>query len=218
MTNGIRAIRVTLPRRNSSAAVEAPGRRGGGPSGGWLTNARSTGMIRESPVEACIGRVSTAPLNAPGKQLISAPAPDTEPFVSGIVKAAAPRRASGQSPMPARRASRKELNQRDDVSNRLHIRGGPLRRDAPPPAPFDGRRPPLLQHERLHQLSRGRPRHRRRDLPHLRLSPPPSLIVRRDGSPLGLPEPGNHRASSRERHPSDMLSHAAGSARLPWRG
>jgi hypothetical protein len=194
-----------LPSRNRSAAAaltasSAPRRdRRGGPLDapddrlglvrpvGQLTVRTAGGMIRWSPAAASIGRAQPLPRRSgPGNQ--TAPAPDTEPFERNR-QAAAPRRAPCREDGARETRSRKEQPTRNDVSHHFRIRRRSIGRDAAPPSSIDGGRPAVLQHEWLHQLSRGRSGESDRDLSHLRLHPPPSLIAvaaaARSASPTG---------------------------------
>jgi hypothetical protein len=62
-----------------------------------------------------------------------------------------------------------------ESANHDNLGCGPLRRDASSSTPRRQRRPTLLQHERLHQLSHRRHRNRHRQVRDLRLYPPAPL-------------------------------------------
>ena len=66
-------------------------------------------MIQRSPAVASTGRAQSSP-DAPGPGNHSAPAPDTEPLMSGTVKAAAPRRAQMAPSAGARETREPERN------------------------------------------------------------------------------------------------------------
>lgn len=114
-----------------------------------------------------------------------APAPDTEPSESGPSKHRLPRRDKRRERPRDAPAKRNEENPSHDDSHYHRIGGRSVRRDAPHAPPGPHRHPPVLQHERLHQLPRRRSRHGSRDLPDLRLHPPPPVV--RDGDPSRRP-------------------------------
>jgi hypothetical protein len=123
-----------------------------------------------------------------------------------------------ETPTPARRASRKEPNQDHDVSHHFRIRGGPIRRDASPPSSIDGGRAAVLQHQRLHQLSRYRSNLRDRHVPDLRVHAQAPLSPR--GEAACRPRlciPGTSFAADPPIRGTPLVARH-GSVRLPERG
>ena len=141
-----------------------------------LTGGRAQGMIRRSPVVASIGRARLAPLTPRAQESIPLRLPTpSRPRADRQGRSAATSADGTECRRPETREPERNNERTHDVSNHHRIGGRSIRGDAPNAPPLLRRRSPLLQHQWLHLLPRGRSGHEDRDLPDLRLHPPDPL-------------------------------------------